>query len=103
MTSGVLASDYSSTFKAAYLTHGDSAAPGTFGGISWANTGAVVFQNETNAIIGTNNGIPISVVGGGMRHVHLADGSAPVDTEYYSTTQSKLCYKDSGGTVHPLY
>ena len=31
------------------------------------------------------------------------DTSAPNNFIYYSTTQSKLCYKDAGGTVHPLY
>jgi hypothetical protein len=38
--------------------------------------------------------------------LHLArldDSSAPNDTTYYSTTQSKLVYKDSGGTVNNLY
>lgn len=33
----------------------------------------------------------------------LADGSAPNGTVYYSTTQSKLVYKDAGGVVHALY
>lgn len=33
----------------------------------------------------------------------LADASAPNNSIYYSTTSSKLAYKDSGGTVHDLY
>ncbi len=33
----------------------------------------------------------------------LADSSAANNTIYYSTTGSKLSYKDSGGTVHALY
>lgn len=31
------------------------------------------------------------------------DAAAPNDTLYYSTTQNKLVYKDSGGGVHTLY
>lgn len=33
----------------------------------------------------------------------LADSAAPNNAIYYSTTASKLVYKDSGGTVNPLY
>lgn len=35
--------------------------------------------------------------------VSLADASAANSTIYYSTTQSKLVFKDSGGTVNALY
>jgi len=35
--------------------------------------------------------------------VSLADASAPNNSIYYSTTASKLVYKDSGGTVNNLY
>lgn len=35
--------------------------------------------------------------------VSLADASAPNSTLYYSTTQSKLVWKDSGGVVRNLY
>ncbi len=34
---------------------------------------------------------------------HIPDVSAMSDSVYFSTTQSKLCYKDSSGAVHPLY
>ena len=33
----------------------------------------------------------------------MADGVAANNTLYYSTTQSKLVYKSSDGTVNPLY
>jgi len=33
----------------------------------------------------------------------MSDASAPNDSLYYSTTASKLCYKDSGGVVNALY
>jgi hypothetical protein len=35
--------------------------------------------------------------------VHMADASAPNDSLYYSTDQSKLVYKDHSGTVNGLY
>ncbi len=40
---------------------------------------------------------------GSIKPVQLADSEAVNDSIYYSTTQSKLVYKDSGGTVNDLY
>lgn len=40
---------------------------------------------------------------GSITPASLADSSAANGTLYYSTTQSKLCFKDSGGTSNPLY
>jgi len=40
---------------------------------------------------------------GTIKPVSMADASAANDSIYYSTTQSKLVYKDSGGTVNNLY
>jgi len=40
---------------------------------------------------------------GSVKPASIADASAPNDSIYYSTTQSKLVYKDSGGTVNNLY
>jgi hypothetical protein len=40
---------------------------------------------------------------GFFKPVSSDDASAPNDSIYYSTTQSKLVYKDSGGTVHDLH
>lgn len=38
-----------------------------------------------------------------FKPVSSADSSAPNNSIYYSTTQSKLVYKDSGGSVNNLY
>lgn len=40
---------------------------------------------------------------GSVHPPHLADSAAQNDSEYFSTTAGKMCYKDSGGAVHPLY
>jgi hypothetical protein len=40
---------------------------------------------------------------GSLKPVSLADSAATNDSIYYSTTASKLVYKDSGGTVNALY
>jgi hypothetical protein len=46
----------------------------------------------------------MSVDGGGfVKPRNAADASAPNNSIYYSSTQSKLVYKDSGSTVHDLY
>lgn len=39
----------------------------------------------------------------GWQPPNFADADATENTVYYSTTASKLVYKDSGGTVHNLY
>jgi len=41
--------------------------------------------------------------GGGLQPASMADGSAPNSTLYYSTTASKLVFKDAGGVVNALY
>jgi hypothetical protein len=40
---------------------------------------------------------------GTIKPVFLADGSAENDSIYYSTTQSKVVYKDQTGVVHNFY
>ena len=40
---------------------------------------------------------------GAVRPASIADSSAPTNAIYYSTTASKLVYKDSSGTVNNLY
>jgi hypothetical protein len=40
---------------------------------------------------------------GTIMPVHMTDASAPNDSIYYSTTSSKLSYKDPGGSIHDLY
>lgn len=40
---------------------------------------------------------------GSIKPASLSDASASNDSIYYSTTQGKLVYKDSGGTVNSLY
>lgn len=41
--------------------------------------------------------------GGGWQPAHMSDAAAPNDTVYYSTTASKLVYKDGSGVVNNLY
>jgi hypothetical protein len=55
------------------------------------------FQNSSNSSL---SGIDST---GAFRPPSLADSSANNGTIYYSTTQSKLVYKDSSGTVNNLY
>ena len=43
------------------------------------------------------------VAGGVFLPVALADASAPNNSIYYSTTATKLVYKDAGGVVNNLY
>lgn len=40
---------------------------------------------------------------GAMHPPHIADSVAQADSTYFSTTQGKLCFKDSSGVIHPLY
>ena len=43
------------------------------------------------------------LAGGGIRPASMADSSAPNNSFYYSTTASKLAFKDAGGVVNALY
>lgn len=47
--------------------------------------------------------IPINIFGSAVRFPTLADAAAPNNSVYYSSDQSKLVFKDSGGTVNDLY
>lgn len=48
------------------------------------------------------NGLQVDA-NGFLKPVSAADASAPNNSIYYSTTQSKLVYKDNGGIVNDLY
>lgn len=52
-----------------------------------------------------STGATLAAVGpeGAFRPAALADSAAPTNALYYSTTQSKLAYKDPSGTVNVLY
>jgi hypothetical protein len=71
-------------------------------------TRTVAIADGSNAIDITSGGLAVD---GGVRidddgffrPKSSDDGSAPINSIYYSTTQSKLVYKDSGGTVNVLY
>ena len=55
----------------------------------WRNS-----AGSTLAAVGAN---------GSFKPSSMADGTAPNNAIYYSTTQARLVYKDSAGGVHPLY
>ncbi len=57
--------------------------------------------NEMTA--GTETAPPIIRGDGTIDPAQLADGSAANDSVYYSTTASKLVYKDGRGVVNNLY
>lgn len=58
--------------------------------VDWFNS----FDNYMSGLFNTDNS---------LKPPWMADTSAPNDSMYYSTTTSKLTYKDSSGTVHALY
>ena len=65
------------------------------------------FTTDTHRFfLGTGSGrveLPVLSAAGGIVPKHMTDAAADNDTIYYSTTAGKLVYKDSGGTVNPLY
>lgn len=52
----------------------------------------------SNLYLGTR-----AVCEGSFSPASMTDAAAPSNCLYYSTTQSKLCFKDPGGVVNPLY
>jgi hypothetical protein len=75
----------------------DVAAEVAFGG---GGSGGWLADPNTGQWRATNPGYPLYAY---VNPVHAADSSAANDTIYFSTTQNKLCYKDSSGTVNTLY
>lgn len=79
----------------------------------WFGAGqdSTIYYDGTDLIINSDDvgsgGCKINTLNvradGTIQPVQLADASAANDSIYYSTTQSKLVYKDSGGTVNNLY
>ena len=57
--------------------------------------------NKTLGQINTN--LSLLLPNGAYVPFSQTDAAASTNTMYYSTTASKLVYKDSGGTVHALY
>lgn len=87
------------------------------GGTSGQNSGRAIYfydriaSVDLGAIAGNDGGFYWGASGGklvlrsdgSIKIGHLADTSAANDSLYYSTTSSKLVYKDSSGTVNALY
>lgn len=63
------------------------------------NTSPIITVRDPN----TGSAVAGFDVTGAILPPELADADAPVSSIYYSTTASKLAFKDSGGTVHALY
>jgi len=62
--------------------------------------------STTDGSLQTDGGLSVAkkaVFGDTIKVAELADAAAGNSTLYYSTTQSKLVYKDSGGTVRDLW
>lgn len=110
--SGVYASSmgYNNTASGTYSTA--SGYYNTAGASSNTHAfGSNITNNVANSVeIGVSNTSKISILSAGtvtlrgaLQPVTLADGSAPNNSIYYSSTASKLVYKDAGGTVNNLY
>jgi hypothetical protein len=68
----------------------------------WTNTGQTLPAFAVKAPGGASNLAWINP-DGSWKLPQLADSAAANDSLYYSTTQNKITYKDSGGTANPLY
>jgi hypothetical protein len=81
--------------------HVTAVAPGSPGRIVQGATSQSANLDEWR----DSTGSVLSAIGpaGSFRPAALADSAAPANALYYSTTQSKLVYKDSSGTVNILY
>ncbi|MCA9496851.1 MAG: hypothetical protein KC589_07935 [Nanoarchaeota archaeon] len=67
--------------------------------------GSVVMNSEINSSLASFSPTvtPAKIIGAPQIIPTYADSAAPNSSVYYSSTQSKLVYKDSGGTVNNLY
>lgn len=91
---------------------------GTWGTSQWdvrdlSNNVFLTVLKSGNVGIGTSSPVSLFSVGansefqvrsnGSIKPASMTDASAANDSIYYSTTQNKLCYKDSSGVSNPLY
>jgi hypothetical protein len=93
------------TNVAAYVTRDadDGASVSTLQ-ISGTLTLSHQYGETTNHLQCYNSGPTLSIDSlGGLKPATLADSAANNGTMYFSSTQSKLVYKDAGGTVRLLY
>jgi len=107
--------NYSSAFGFSNTALGTySTAAGAYNTTSATKTTAIgnnISNSTANSVeIGPSNTAKIRVSSAGLDALTLpivpatiADGSAPNNSIYYSSTASKLVYKNSGGTVNNLY
>lgn len=70
--------------------------------VSWTIPAA---GDTNNKLLRRNLDLIVSSINTGFAFTpaHSTDANADNDTIYYSTTASKLVYKDTGGSVHALY
>ena len=71
---GVTSTNYTSDFKATYLQFSDASTTGTTYGITNANLGSLLFQNTSNALIGTNGGTPLIFGTLSLERMRIASG-----------------------------
>ncbi len=86
--------------KSAYVILGDSAGARSFNIRDSGWNTKVSIDSDGNIDVGGSTVIDGS---GYFRPISSTDAAAPNNSIYYSTTQSKLVYKDSGGGVNTLY
>ena len=67
------------------------------------NISTVEIIRVLNDLIDRVNNLNASARAGVISPISQADADAANNTIYYSTTASKLVYKDSGGVVNNLY
>ena len=82
----------------------DGTSAGAYGKVTIGNNTAdmIINAGEINLKIGGNTKWTIDN-SGALKPPTIADADAPNNSIYYSSTASKLVYKDSGGSVNNLY
>lgn len=78
---GITSTNYTSDFKATYLSYSDTSTTGTTFGISNAGLGGLRFQNVSNALIGVNGGNPLIFGTLSLERMRIApDGKVGIGT-----------------------
>jgi hypothetical protein len=84
---GITETVYTSGFRATYLDHYGTIAPGTSYGISNANLGSLKFQNTSAGLIGTNGSAPLVFATLSLERMRItSDGSVGIGTATPATT-----------------
>lgn len=97
---GLTSTNYTSDFKSVYLQYSDASTTGTTYGITNANLGSLLFQNTSNALIGTNGNVALIFGTNSLERMRIrGDGGIGIGSVGTSSASLVLAKNVTGATI----